>query len=92
MDKKNEQGYIIGGKRYTPEKSVVLCRVGDNLETVTLYQTPKGAFFTVREGMGQEAPAVDVLDRDGALDFMDAHPAGIDPAAYVKAFGEPVEG
>lgn len=92
MDKKNEQGYIIGGRRYTPDKSTVLCRAGDGLEAVTLYQTTKGAFFTVREGMGLEPSAVEVLDRDSALDFMDTHPAGIDPAAYVKAFGEPEEG
>lgn len=93
MDKQaSGQGYIIGGKRYTPEKSTVLCRARNDLETVTLYQTSKGAFFTVREGMGQEVPAVDVLDRDSVLDFMDAHPAGIDQVVYAKVFGEPVEG
>lgn len=91
-DKTSGQGYIIGGRRYTPEKSVVLCRAVGNLETTTLYLTGKGAFFTVRQMMGEEVPAVDVLDRDAALDFMDAHPAGIDPVVYAKVFGEPVEG
>lgn len=90
-DSKNGEGYIIGGRRYTPDKSAVLCQVKGIVETETLYQTQKGAFFKVRESEGQET-TVDVLDKDSALDFMDAHPASIDPEAYARAFGEPQEG
>lgn len=83
--------YIIGGRRYTPEKSVVMCRVSDLTGTATLYRTQKGAFFKVQESDGEET-AVGVVDKDEALIFLDAHPASINQEAYAVAFGEPQEG
>ena len=63
---------------------------------MTLYQSPKGAFFTVREstvdGLGIDGAAAEVLSKSAARAFMDRHAAGIDIENYNRLLGEPKEG
>ena len=58
---------------------------------MTLYQTPKGAFFTLRES-AVDGVSVEVLDEVAARSFMDEHAAGIITENYDRIFGEPKEG
>lgn len=86
-----KQVFYIGGKSYSPDTATRLCRYSGILETVTLYRSPRGAFFTVAESL-TDAPMVEVLSEAEARSFMDAHTAGIDAAAYKRIFGTPEQG
>ena len=86
----SEQFYI-GGKRYSPEESTMLCTYNGFWESATLYRSPKGILFLVGERDGMET-AVKVLTETEAFEFMDAHPAGIVIENYNAAFGEPEPG
>lgn len=82
--------YYIGGKRYVPENSTVLCSHAGIGEKSTLYRTGKGAFFLVEESDGG-GTAARVVSRDEAFAFMDAHAAEIVVENYDAAFGTPEE-
>ena len=86
MGDKEKRRFYVGGRRYSPDNSTPICRCVDIFERVTLYQTPKGAFFTFREstvdGLGIDGAAVEVLGKAAARSFMDEHAAGIITANY----------
>jgi len=96
MGDKGKRRFYIGGRWYSPDNATPLCRCKDIFEAVTLYQTPKGTFFTFREstvdGLGIDGPAVEVLSKAAARSFMDDHAAGIITANYDAIMGEPKEG
>lgn len=98
MENTGKQGrrYYVGGRCYCPDVSTPLCCHKGIFERVTLYQSPKGAFFTVREstvdGLGIDGAAVEALSRAAARSFMDEHATGIDIENYNKLFGEPKQG
>ena len=48
-DKNTERRYYVNGRWYSPELSIPLCRNIEIFEQTTLYQSPNGAFFTLRE-------------------------------------------
>lgn len=83
--------YYIGGKRYSPEESTVLCTYDWCGDSAALYQSPKGALFLVEKRDSMET-AVKVLTKVDAFEFMDAHPAGIIIENYNAVFGEPESG
>jgi len=83
--------YYIGGKRYSPDESIVLCSYDWIGEAATLYQSPKGALFIVRKRDCVET-AVKIVTGGEAFEFMDAHPAGIITENYNAVFGEPEQG
>ncbi len=85
------QRFYIGGRQYSPDSATVLCAFANLVETVTLYRSPKGAFFTITERDG-DPPDVVLIDKEAAFEFMDAHPAGIDTDNYDEIFGEPEQG
>lgn len=95
-DKGERRRFYIGGRWYSPDNATPLCCCKDIFEAVTLYQTPKGAFFTFREstvdGLGIDGAAVEVLSKAAARSFMDEHSAGIIAENYDRAFGEAKEG
>ena len=96
MGDKEKRRFYVGGRWYSPDNATPLCCYKDIFETVTLYQTSKGAFFTFREstvdGLGIDGAAVEVLGKAAARSFMDEHAAGIITANYDRAFGGPKEG
>ena len=83
--------YYIGRKRYSPEESTVLCSYDWCGESAALYRSQKGALFLVEDRADMET-AVKVLTETEALEFMDAHPAGIVTENYNAVFGEPEPG
>lgn len=95
-DKGQQRRFYVGGRWYSRDSATPLCSYADIFERVTLYQTPKGAFFAFREstvdGLGIDGAAVEVLGKAAARSFMDEHAAGIVPENYDRAFGEPKEG
>lgn len=90
-DKENQRRYYVGGRWYSPNNATPLCCYEGIFETVTLYQTLKGAFFTVEES-AVDGVAVEVLGKAAARSFMDEHAAGIITENYDRIFGEPKEG
>lgn len=90
-DKEQRRRFYIGGRWYSPDNATPLCRDIGIFETVTLYQTPKGAFFTVEESP-VDGETVRVLSEAAARSFMDEHAAGIVTENYDRIFGEPKEG
>lgn len=95
-DKEKQRRFYVGGRWYSPDSATPLCCDKGIFERVTLYQTPKGAFFTFREsivdGLGIDGAAVEVLNKADARSFMDEHAAGIITENYDRIFGEPKEG
>lgn len=91
MEAEKRRIYYIGGRSYSPDDATRLCVAAGIMETVTLYRTEKGAFFTVTEGADGSRTAA-VLRRPEARDLMDAHPEGIDIANYDAVFGTPARG
>lgn len=83
--------YYIGGKRYSPEESTVLCSYDWIGESAALYQSPKDTLFIVEKRDCMEM-SVRILTGREAFDFMDAHPAGIITENYDAVFGEPEPG
>lgn len=83
--------YYIEGKRYSPDKSIVLCSYDWIGDTTTLYQSPKGTLFIVEKSDCAET-AVKILTKAEALEFMDLHPVGIITENYNAVFGEPEPG
>lgn len=91
METATQRSYIIGGKRYSPDKATLLCKFDGIMHTETLYVSHNGAYFVVSEPVGNET-TVNLLTKDKALEFMDNHPAGIIEQNYVKTLGNPQEG
>lgn len=94
---KHERRYYVNGRWYSPELSTPLCIHKDMFDRTTLYHSPKGAFFTVRESTidetaNDESPKVKVLSKTAARAFMDEHPGGIYAENYNRVFGEPAQG
>lgn len=89
MEGKGKQRFYIGGKYYSPDEATPLCRHKGIFETVTLYRSPKGAFFTVNESIiDGEAAKAELLNKTAARSFMDRYAAGIIPEHYEQVFGE----
>lgn len=93
---KRERRYYVGGRWYSPDTSTPLCSYAGIFERVTLYHSPKGAFFTIREstvnGLGIDGAAAEVLSKTAARSFMDEHADGIYTENYARVFGEPAQG
>ena len=87
-----KEAVIIGGKRYSLETSAALCTAAGMFETVTLYRTKRGAFFTLTESADTTKTGAALLTEEEARAFVDAHPLGIVEAEYIAAFGTPAEG
>lgn len=83
---------IIGGVRYAPETSAALCVAAGMFETVTLYRTKRGAYFTLTESADTTQTSAAALTEEEARAFVDAHPLGIIEREYSAAFGKPREG
>lgn len=91
-DEKNKRFYI-GGRYYSPDEATPLCRHKGIFETVTLYQSPRGAFFTVEESIiDGEAAKAELLTKAAARSFMDRYAAGVIPEHYEQIFGEAKQG
>ena len=84
--------FIIGGKLYDPETALILCRQTAPLEETTLFQSVKGAFFSVTVSGMDGTQTAQLLNRAQALEFLDANPCAVVEENYIKAFGEPEEG
>lgn len=96
MGDKGARRFCVGGRLYSPDDATPLCCYKGIFETVTLYQTSKGAFFIVREstvdGLGSDGVAVEVLSKGAARSFMDEHAAGVIVENYARIFGELKQG
>lgn len=93
MEKPKKQQYFIAGRSYSPDTATPLCSYTGIFETVTLYQSPQGAFFTVEESIiDGEAEKVATLSKAAARDFLDEHAAAIIAENYKKIFGNPKQG
>lgn len=80
--------FIIGGKLYSTEDSVLLCQSIDLLETSEqLYRTSKGNFFKIVKTNLTGKVKVDVLDENAAFRFMDENTTDIIKENYIKVFG-----
>lgn len=88
--------YYVGGHSYSPDTSTPLCCDTGIFERVTLYKSPKGTFFTIRESnfddVKIDGAAVEVLSESAARSFMDEHAAEIIIDNYNRVFGKPVQG
>ena len=84
--------FIIGGKLYDPAKGLELCSEDNALETITLFRSAKGAFYTVTVDHTNTQTAAQVLTRQEALAFIDENPCNVIVENYAKAFGMPKEG
>jgi len=95
-EKNTESRYYVNGRWYSPELSIPLCRSIEIFEQTTLYQSPNGAFFTLREstvdGIEIDGPAIKVMSKTVARSFIDNHPTGIYAKNYTRVFGEPAQG
>lgn len=91
-----KQVYYLGGHSYSPDTSTPLCYDMGIFERVTLYKSPKGAFFTIRESnfddVKIDGAAVEVLSESAAHSFLDEHSAEIIIENYNRVFGKPVQG
>lgn len=90
---------IIGGKRYALEKRNLLCEAAicnpDTLidfksKTLRLYCLKGKTFIleTEHDLTGRHDPP-QIITREEALHFLDAHPEGIKERVYVRYFGKP---
>ena len=97
--------YYISGKKYTPDKSYLLCHhtewnEGDGAlqhcmgftEYTDIYATMNKAFFMVKGIEGEDGEQVTILSRDGAEGIMDMYTSEIITDNYDKVLGEPEEG
>lgn len=88
----NDKEFIINGKLYSTEDSLLLCRqTGDFSSEKSVYYTAKGAFFTVSSQI-MEKTEVKVINRQEALEILNENPAGIINENYIKVFGKVEKG
>lgn len=88
----NDKEFIINGKLYSTEDSLLLCRqAGFFPGGVSVYYTEKGAFFVVRSQIMEETE-VKVINRQEALEILNENPAGIINENYIKVFGKVEKG
>ena len=91
-----KQVYYLGGHCYFPDTSTPLCCDTGIFERVTLYKSPKGTFFTIRESnydnVKIDGAAVEVLSESAAGSFIDEHSAEIIIENYNRVFGKPTQG
>lgn len=84
----NNKEFIINGKLYSTEDSLLLCKSTDAcFEEIAVYHTKKGAFFSVRTRL-VEKTEVKVIDRQEALKILNESPDGIINQNYIKVFGK----
>lgn len=89
---KQQNGYIINGKLYSIADALLLCVCGSELfETISLYRTKKGAFFTVEEN-SFGGIKVNTVDRKAAQRLLNDNAAGIINENYEKVFGKVEKG
>lgn len=95
-NKTQKQVYYLGGYSYSPDTSTPLCCNRGVFECVTLYKSPKGTFFTIREStvynVRIDGAAVEVLSESDARSFMDEHAEDIITENYNRIFGKPKQG
>jgi len=88
--------YYLGGHCYSPDTSTPLCCNMGIFECVTLYKSPKGTFFAIRESnydnVKIDGAVVEVLSESAARSFMDEHEAEIITDNYNRIFGKPIQG
>lgn len=88
----NKQEFIINGKLYSTEDSLLLCKSDDAcLGEIAVYFTKNGAFFFVRTPL-DEKTEVKVIDRESALKILNDNPADIINENYIKVFGKVEKG
>lgn len=86
------ESFIINGKLYSVTDALLLCVCGDELfETISLYRTKKGAFFTVEENSFSGTKA-NIVDRKTAQKLLSDNAAGIINENYEKVFGKVAKG
>ena len=84
----NSKEFIINGKLYSTEDSLLLCQSTDAyFGEIAVYHTEKGAFFSVRTPFAEKTE-VKVIVRQTALKILDDNPTGIINENYIKAFGK----
>ncbi len=84
----NNKEFIINGKLYSTEDSLLLCRATDVCsEEISVFHTKKGAFFSVRAPLAEKTE-IKVIDRQEALRILNENPAGIVNENYIKVFGK----
>ncbi len=84
----NNKEFIINGKLYSTEDSLLLCEATDVCSgKIAVYHTQKGAFFSVRTPFGEKTE-VKVIDRQTALKILNENPDGIINENYIKVFGK----
>ena len=84
----NNKEFIINGKLYSTEDSLLLCKSTDVcLGEIAVYHTKKGAFFSVKTPL-DEKTKIKVIDRQEALRILDDNPDGIINENYIKVFGK----
>lgn len=84
----NNKEFIINGKLYSTEGSLLLCKSTDTcFGKIEVYHTKKGAFFSVSTPFAEKTE-VKVIDRQTALKILDDNPTGIINENYIKVFGK----
>lgn len=84
----NSKEFIINGKLYSTEDSLLLCQSTDAyFGEIAVYHTEKGAFFSVITPFAEKTE-VKVIDRQTALKILDDNPTGIINENYIKVFGK----
>ena len=84
----NNKEFIINGKLYSTEGSLLLCKSTDAcFGKIEVYHTKKGAFFSVSTPFAEKTE-VKVIDRQTALKILDDNPTGIINENYIKVFGK----
>lgn len=84
----NNKEFIINGKLYSTEDSLLLCKAADACSSeIAVYHTKKGAFFSVRTPLAEKTE-VKVIDRQEALRILNENPDSIINENYIKVFGK----
>jgi hypothetical protein len=92
--------YTIGHKRYSVADKYLLCSTtiardgvffDMRAKTKKLYYPRGKAFLLVTESQFAGSEKVELLTKEQAQRFMDAHPEGIRESVYKHFFGEPEE-
>ena len=84
--------FIIDGLLFNPASDMLLCQEIDTKTAITvrIYATEKGNFYQVIDDLSEKD--VRRIDREAAISYAHAHPAGTVNETYRRVFGNPERG
>lgn len=97
---KTLKNVIIDGVRYSVSEKYLLCTAtiardgvffDPKAKTKRLYYPSGKTFLIVTDGQMIAGRKVELVTEKQAMQFMDAHPEGINEKIYIKYFGKPTE-